>query len=118
MSEAIDREKLIKLLGMLSSNHYGEVVSFAKKACDLLRSAGLTWADIVTQPSSADIEDAIIFVDVRSGRLPGRDLEIFSEIREKFLSVAIDQSDRKRVLYLKRYIEERVNRESEDRMPF
>ena len=77
MSVAIDREKLIKLLGMLSSSHDGEVVSFAKKACELLRAAGLTWADIVTHPASADIEDAIVFVGVRSGRLPERDLELF-----------------------------------------
>jgi hypothetical protein len=40
-------EHLAKLLGMLGSDHLGEVANAGRLADKLVRSAGLTWADIV-----------------------------------------------------------------------
>ncbi len=43
-----DRDRLVKLVGMLGSEHDGEVLAAARKATALLKEAKLTWADVVT----------------------------------------------------------------------
>jgi hypothetical protein len=40
-------ERLIKLLGMLGSNHDGERAAAATKANELVRAHGLTWFDVI-----------------------------------------------------------------------
>jgi hypothetical protein len=40
-------ERLSKLCGMLGSAHYGEVLSAAKKANELVRQSGATWHDVI-----------------------------------------------------------------------
>jgi hypothetical protein len=55
--KAIDREsrdRLTKLLGMTGSNGDGEVANAARKADDLRRKLGMTWADLII----ASVEDA------------------------------------------------------------
>jgi hypothetical protein len=47
MNAPLDRERLVKLLGMLGSEHDGEVVTAARRADALVRRAGLTWHDVV-----------------------------------------------------------------------
>jgi hypothetical protein len=47
MIAAIDRERLGKLLGMLGSEHDGEVVAAARAAEELRRRAKLTWPQIL-----------------------------------------------------------------------
>jgi hypothetical protein len=42
--------RLVKLLGMLGSDHPGEVANAGTAAHRLLQSAGLTWADIIAAP--------------------------------------------------------------------
>jgi hypothetical protein len=42
-----DRDKLARLLGMLGSDHLGEVANAGRLADKLVRSAGLTWPDII-----------------------------------------------------------------------
>ena len=42
----IDRDRLSKLLGMLGSDHDGEVINAARAADRLVRDAGLRWPDI------------------------------------------------------------------------
>jgi hypothetical protein len=49
---ALDRGRLAKLLGMLGSDHDGEVVAAAKQAERLRRKAGITWAEIVVPAKS------------------------------------------------------------------
>src|SRR5947207_14282681 len=44
---ALDRDRLVKLLGMMGSVHDGEVVAAARQAVRLRADAGLTWRDIV-----------------------------------------------------------------------
>src|SRR5262249_29758932 len=40
----LDRTKLIKVLGMLGSAHDGEALAAARRAQELIRAAGMTWA--------------------------------------------------------------------------
>jgi hypothetical protein len=43
----IDRERLIKLLGLLGSDHNGEIASAGRMADALIRDAGVTGADVI-----------------------------------------------------------------------
>ena len=43
----IDRERLIKLLGLLGSAHNGEIAAAGRMADALIRDAGVTWADVI-----------------------------------------------------------------------
>ena len=43
-------ERLVKLLGMLGSNHDGEHAAAALKANALVRDHGLVWSDIIPTP--------------------------------------------------------------------
>ena len=43
----IDRDRLVRVLGMLGSAHDSEVVAAARQAERLRADAGLTWAEIV-----------------------------------------------------------------------
>jgi hypothetical protein len=66
-SEKLDRERLTKLLGMLGSDHDGEIAAAGRAADRLVRGAGLRWPDIVQPalppPGGADtIDDPIRFV--------------------------------------------------------
>ncbi len=45
--DAAAAERLAKILGLLGSSHAGERASAAAKADALVRSAGLTWRDVV-----------------------------------------------------------------------
>lgn len=43
-------DRLVKLLGMLGSDHAGEVANAGAAAHRLLQNAGLSWADIIVRP--------------------------------------------------------------------
>lgn len=43
-------DRLAKLLGLLGSDHDGEVANAGRAADRLLRQAGLTWFDIIARP--------------------------------------------------------------------
>jgi hypothetical protein len=43
-------ERLVKLLGMLGSNHDGERAAAALKANALVREHGLVWSDVISTP--------------------------------------------------------------------
>jgi hypothetical protein len=43
----VDRDRLTRLLGMLGSDFDGEVANAGRLADKLVRSAGLTWPDII-----------------------------------------------------------------------
>jgi hypothetical protein len=45
---------LAKVLGMLGSDHDGEVIAAGRRAQMLLRSAGLTWFQVLGQPAPAE----------------------------------------------------------------
>jgi hypothetical protein len=48
--------RLVKLLGMTSSDYDGEAIVAMRKANDLLKAAGMTWGDIIAvepEPATA-----------------------------------------------------------------
>lgn len=51
---AADRRKLVRFLGMLGSEHEGEVFNAARMALRLLKDRGFTWDDVVV-PAAPDI---------------------------------------------------------------
>jgi hypothetical protein len=49
---ALDRTRLGKLLGLLGSDHPGEIAAAGRAADALIRKAGLTWPDVIAPPSA------------------------------------------------------------------
>ena len=47
MTQSFPRARLTALLGMLESDHDGEIVNAGRLAARLVRSAGLTWNDVL-----------------------------------------------------------------------
>jgi hypothetical protein len=61
MTTKFARDRLTALLGMLGSDHDGEVVNAGRLATTLIRSSGLTWNDVVVgspKPSAAPQPEA------------------------------------------------------------
>ncbi len=54
---ALDRDKLVKMLGMLGSCHDGEVAAAGRSAHTLLKDAGTTWSEVLTPPDGASPSD-------------------------------------------------------------
>lgn len=50
LNDRVDRQRLEKLLGLMGSPHDGEALAAARKADALVRSAKLTWADVLAGP--------------------------------------------------------------------
>jgi hypothetical protein len=48
----MDRDRLIKLLGMTGSTHVGEAANAAWMAGKLLKEANLTWNDVICPPAA------------------------------------------------------------------
>ena|SRR5712671_5916708 len=48
----MDRQKLVRVLGMLGSDHDGERASAARMATQMLREAELTWDHVVFDPEA------------------------------------------------------------------
>lgn len=49
----LDRERLIRIAGLLTSDGMGERASAAAKASDMLRAAGMTWRDALSSTQGA-----------------------------------------------------------------
>ena len=47
MTGALDREKLVKTLGLLGSAHDGEILAAARQAERMRREARMTWYDLI-----------------------------------------------------------------------
>lgn len=70
----LDRDRLVKLLGLLGSDHDGERANAAAAADRLVRAAGLTWRDLILPelPQSVRrpaVKDALAFVLARQSLL-------------------------------------------------
>ncbi len=52
-------DRLVKILGLLGSDHAGERAAAAHKAHALVRGAGLTWHDVImpSPPTAPQLED-------------------------------------------------------------
>lgn len=53
----MDRDRLIKLLGMTGSTHVGEAANAAWMAGKLLKDANLTWDDVILPPVAPKYTD-------------------------------------------------------------
>jgi hypothetical protein len=49
--DAAARERLAKLLGLLSSDHDGEIATAGRMANRLVKSCGMTWVDVIATPA-------------------------------------------------------------------
>ncbi len=56
MSAVLDRERLCKLLGLLSSDFAGERAEAGRAADRLVRDAELSWPEIISPAANLDIE--------------------------------------------------------------
>jgi hypothetical protein len=101
-------ERLVKLLGMLGSDHDGERAAAAAKASELVRAHGLTWLDVIpTAPTSyrhehtkrsngdagADWRTMRDFCAQRSSLLRSREQEFIDDINGWHGALTPKQSD-------------------------
>jgi hypothetical protein len=56
---ALDQDRLVRVLGMLGSEHMGERAAAAAKADELVRAAGITWSDIVVPASLEPLQGRV-----------------------------------------------------------
>src|SRR5690349_5101123 len=89
MKARLDRERLAKLLGLLGSEHDGEVVAAARRADALVRGTGLTWRDVLISALpqltavSFGVVDDIAFCLQRRHRLNEWEAQFVASLREQ-----------------------------------
>jgi hypothetical protein len=71
---AADRDRLAKLLGLLGSNHAGERDSAGLAAHRLVQQRGVTWRDVLSQPSAVQRLPAVTWRQVAARCLEHRHL--------------------------------------------
>lgn len=54
MNAIVDRERIARVLGMLGSDHDGEVLAAARQAERLRRAARLTWPELIAGTPTPD----------------------------------------------------------------
>lgn len=70
MMVEIDRDKLAKLLGMLGSDHDGEVLAAARKVHIFVRNHKLTWQEILRQEVvEEEDDDEVVFFHREAERI-------------------------------------------------
>jgi hypothetical protein len=92
MNAPLNRERLVKLLGMLGSEHDGEVITAACCADALVRRAGLTWRDVVAANDAQPRLDVIGFGVANEIRLRLLHRHGLSEWERTFLAGIRNQS--------------------------
>jgi hypothetical protein len=55
MEQPVDKTRLVKLLGMTTSEHDGEALNAMRMANDLIKAAGKTWADVLATDNVVNI---------------------------------------------------------------
>jgi hypothetical protein len=112
MAKTLDRTRLRKLLGMLSSPHDGEVLNAARLIDEMMRSAGQRWDMLIAdddspapEPRSADLErlDQLLLADSVSDVLKIRLRHMRHALRQGTLA----EADRRllRILHRKAVID-------------
>lgn len=59
---SLDREKLGKVLALLSSSHPGEVVAAANRASAMLQAAGMDWQQLAQPPAPTTARDRLVIL--------------------------------------------------------
>jgi hypothetical protein len=72
MTTNLDRTKLAKVCGLLSSDHSGERASAAARADAMVRSAQLTWDEVIAPPVPAPRTPPWSLIISRCQARPGR----------------------------------------------
>ena len=62
---SLDRDRLAKILAMLSSNHDGERLAAVNRAASMLQAAGVRWEELVKAPPEASEASAAQVTDLR-----------------------------------------------------
>jgi hypothetical protein len=84
----LDRDKLAKILGLLGSTESGEILSAARAADALIRTANTSWAEVLIQNTLADDASA-----------PGAEYEMLraraenEKLRETVMQLAVEIND-------------------------
>lgn len=99
----MNRDQLVKVLGMLGSSHDGEVLNAAKKAADIVRTAGLQWGDVIV-PDSDDPRPILLDVNRHIDRLSDEDQAAFLAVREKYFNGDLAPADARRIAYLRDFV--------------
>ena len=116
MEGVIDRERLVKLLGMLGGDQPGERDAAARATDALLRSAGMTWREIIAPSRSLpaperDSHDdwreqsawmVTRLVEFYSHRLSPRELQFVCGIKDQQHPPSPRQSEILREIYARR----------------
>lgn len=92
------REKLVKVLAMLSSTHDGEVLAAARLSSAMVREASLTWADLIvssTGPTHGYVSNHKMAAACLSA---DRDTAVFDVDESQFLRLIASQLRRHHVL--------------------
>jgi hypothetical protein len=84
----IDRERLGKLLGLLGSDHDGEIAAAGRAAHQMIRAAWLTWGEVLAPAPRAPIHPAPLIVECL--RLP----DLLSDWERNFLTSIARYSSR------------------------
>ena len=98
---ALDHEKLIRVLGMLGSDHPGERANAAAAADRMIREAGLRWPDII-QPKLAppsrrqrefeNLKEALDYTLDFAGELSEWELSFIWSVRRQRTPISPKQS--------------------------
>jgi hypothetical protein len=88
----LDRDRLGKLLGMLGSDHDGEVVNAARAADRLVRASGLRWPDIAMPAPPGSPRDPIEFCLSRHAVLTAWESQFLHSLRSQNYRVTVKQN--------------------------
>ena len=85
MGSIIDRDRLVKLLGMIGSDHDNEALQSARRAHEIVQRSGRTWDDVIhTEAEPKELELMFHELDRRIDRLRPSDQRLFLQARYSF----------------------------------
>lgn len=97
----MNRDQLVKVLGLLSSENDGEVLTAARKAHELLDRDNRTWDDVIERTCD-DIYDLLIEVNRGLAQLSPDDQQSFMTVRESyFKNGSLQEADVRRIQYFR-----------------
>jgi hypothetical protein len=75
-------DHLVKLLGMLGSDHAGERAAAGRKAHEFIRQLGMTWSDVIVQPP-AEWQHMALVCRAHAHMLSDRDRNFLANIARR-----------------------------------
>ena len=97
----MNRDQLVKVLRLLSSENDGEVLNAARKAQELLNRNNTTWDEVVVFVRD-EIHELLIEVNKSLDQLSPNDQQSFITVRERYFEAgSLQEADVRRIQYLK-----------------